>query len=292
VLKIIIPAFVLALALSTTSAGDVSESVQSIIDRVAEVKGLQQMPEEYREYPPIKCGTPAMMALYELQKQGIPLPASVLQVRADSLPFTYGGEHFLIHYDTAGPNAIFEAGLDVNPADGHPDYINELLDIFEYVWDYETDTLDYGPPLTDNGRGGDNRLDVYMVNLGTGVYGFTVGDPDSLYYQMPVYFEIDNDFAGTQYGGSRDSVILGAKVTAAHEFFHAIQYAYDETEFDYDNINNPYSYKPWWLEATSTWMEDIVYDDVNDYLNYLKYFLEHPHMGLGIFSYDYGTVES
>jgi hypothetical protein len=283
VLRFHLCAVVTLLTIFGTSYAEYPESIQSVIDRAAQIKGLQPMTDFGPEYPPVKCGTPFMMALYELQKQGIALPASVLQERADYLPYTYGGTHILIHYDTAGEDAIFEANIDVNPADGHPDYINELLDIFELVWSYEVDTLAYGPPLTDNGRGEDNRLDVYMVNLGTGVYGFTYPDPDSNYFQMPAYIEVDNDVAGTSYGGSHATVIQAAKVTAAHEFFHTIQYAYDESEFDYDNPNDPNTFKPWWLEASSTWMEDIVYDDVNDYINYLPFFLGYPQWGLGIF---------
>ncbi|UCC81221.1 MAG: hypothetical protein JSW64_07655 [Candidatus Zixiibacteriota bacterium] len=292
-LRSFVPVLYLVIVLTSISSGEVSESVQLIIDRAAEVRGEKPIIGLDPDLPPIKCGTPAMMALFELQRQGIPLPASALQVRADNLPFTYGGSHFLIHYDTSGDSACFEPDIDVNPADGHPDYINDLLDIFEYVWEYEVEFLNYVGPLTDNGRGGDDRLDVYLVNLGSGVFGFTIPDPDSFnQYQMPGYIEIDNDFAGTHYGGSLETVLQAARVTAAHEFFHTVQYAYDETEFDFIDVNIPATYKPWWLEASSTWMEDIVFDDVNDYLFYLPFFLPFPHMSLGTFSYVWGTVES
>ena len=53
------------------------------------------------------------------------------------------------------------------------------------------------------------------------------------------------------------------RVTVAHEFFHAIQYAYDTAE------------DPWLMEATATWMEERVADDVNDNRQYL------PHGQLG-----------
>ena len=42
-------------------------------------------------------------------------------------------------------------------------------------------------------------------------------------------------------------------MTAAHEFFHAIQAAYDWGE-------------DWWLtEGTAAWIKDEVYDDLNEY---------------------------
>jgi hypothetical protein len=293
VIKSSLQATIIVLLFFGISGGETLESVQYIVDRAAEIRGEKPFTELESDLPPIKCGTPIMMALQELQRGDIPLPASALQVRADNLPFTYGGPHVLIHYATVGDSAIFEANVDVDPADGIPDYVNDLLDIFEYVWDYETDSLGYLEPLPDNGRGGDDRLDIYMVNLGAGVYGFTVPDPDSIdQFKMPGYLEIDNDFAGTHYGGSIETVLQAARVTAAHEFFHAVQYAYDRYEFEYDNIHQPSTHKPWWLEASSTWMEDIVYDDVNDYLSYLPFFLPFPYLSLGTFSYAIGTVES
>ncbi|MFH1526605.1 MAG: T9SS type A sorting domain-containing protein, partial [Bacteroidota bacterium] len=49
-----------------------------------------------------------------------------------------------------------------------------------------------------------------------------------------------------------------AKATAIHEFKHAIQYVY-----------NNWSSVGWFIEMDATWMEDIGYDQVNDYYNYL-----------------------
>lgn len=48
------------------------------------------------------------------------------------------------------------------------------------------------------------------------------------------------------------------RVTVAHEFFHAVQFAYDWRE---DN---------WLLEGTATWMEEQVYDAINDNRQYIK----------------------
>ena len=49
------------------------------------------------------------------------------------------------------------------------------------------------------------------------------------------------------------------RVTAAHEFFHAIQFGYD------------YAEDGWLMEATATWVEERVADDVNDNRQYLAY---------------------
>jgi hypothetical protein len=66
-----------------------------------------------------------------------------------------------------------------------------------------------------------------------------------------------------------------ARVTAAHEFFHAIQFGYDFYDAFVDGTWNPY-----WMEISSTWMEDMAYDYVNDYLNYLPFFFGSPWVSL------------
>jgi hypothetical protein len=47
------------------------------------------------------------------------------------------------------------------------------------------------------------------------------------------------------------------EVTAAHEYNHVLQFGYDTAQ------------DTWMFESTATWMEDRVYTDVNDYLQYL-----------------------
>jgi len=59
----------------------------------------------------------------------------------------------------------------------------------------------------------------------------------------------------------RDS-IGSVKVTMAHEFKHAIQFAQNNWQGDSDR----------WAEMDATLMEEVVYDDVNDYYNYISGF--------------------
>ena len=49
------------------------------------------------------------------------------------------------------------------------------------------------------------------------------------------------------------------RVTAAHEFFHAIQFAYDV----YEDL--------WFMEGTATWVEDEVFPAINANFQYLAY---------------------
>ena len=73
---------------------------------------------------------------------------------------------------------------------------------------------------------------------------------------MSAYCVLDNDYDISPFPGYPDPMDP-LKVTAAHEFFHAVQFAYD---FGEDG---------WLMESTATWMEEHVYDQINDNRQYL-----------------------
>ena len=119
----------------------------------------------------------------------------------------------------------------------------------------------YREPLKDE----DDRLDIYLKNLGrSGVYGLTWPDPGGA--TTAGYIEIDNDFVENIYFTRGRKAV---QVTAAHEFYHAIQFAY-YAPFD----------SGWWQELTATWMEDFAYDHVNDYYAYVPSFMDDPEFSL------------
>jgi hypothetical protein len=118
--------------------------------------------------------------------------------------------------------------------------------------------------------GGTTQTDVYLKDLGgTGVYGYCAYDRDDSgrlvylpqYGDVPAFCVLDNDFATTQYRptypGETSEDIL--KVTAAHEYFHAVQFAYDAFE------------DSWFMEATATWAERQVYPAIPDNNQFLPY---------------------
>jgi hypothetical protein len=125
------------------------------------------------------------------------------------------------------------------------------------VWKLEVGKMNYRRPVKDGNHGGNGKLDVYLAELGSqGYYGYCAPE----YYkpgrkrEASGYCVLDQDFAESQFGAPpMDSL----RVTAAHEFFHAVQFAYD---FKEDH---------WLMEASSTWMEERFADGVNDNLQYL-----------------------
>lgn len=145
---------------------------------------------------------------------------------------------------------------DVN-ADGVPDWVETTLATFQDVWAREVGEFGYRAPLLDDNVPGqvDGRFDVYLVDIGDeGVFGYAASDDPSLgtgpSWSVSAYIVVDNDFASSQFP-KRFGGLNGLQVTAAHEFFHAVQFAYDIAE------------DTWFMQAGASWMEDEVYDDVD-----------------------------
>ncbi|WP_395655946.1 MXAN_6640 family putative metalloprotease [Nocardioides sp.] len=138
-------------------------------------------------------------------------------------------------------------------------WVNRTLRTMNAVWRHEVGELGYREPRSDGRRGGNADLDVYLKELGSrGIYGYCTPERRVTGYKWLAsgYCVLDDDFARSQFGAPpRQSL----RVTAAHEFFHAVQFGYDFAE------------DPWLLESTATWMEERVADDVDDNRQYLPY---------------------
>lgn len=161
--------------------------------------------------------------------------------------------HFKIHYTEDNTNGDAVYGYDGDPAT-IPQFVIDVGASFELAWSHIL-SLGFPPLPGDNNKGGDSRFDVYILNL-PGSYGYTSYDDSPLY----TYIVIDNDFATVPQNFDPEGKQKGAiKVTAAHELFHAFQFQYST------NISK----NGWWMETSSTWMEDEVFPEVKDYLNYI-----------------------
>jgi hypothetical protein len=187
----------------------------------------------------------------------------------EAAPFC--GAHFCIHYvdtTTAGPPvgdqcrnpADDRPDLTDNNGNGVPDYVEIMLGEFERVYDVENNQLGWRPPKGDFGRGGDDRTDVYIKNIGPeGIFGYAAPDarqPVTDRHRLAAYLVMDNDYCQREYR-NYPHFLAPLQVTAAHEYNHVLQFNYDAQQ---DN---------WMFESTAVWMEDRVYDDINDYRNYL-----------------------
>ena len=241
--------------------GDVRQGVltetQALYIRALRSFAPDRVPELYRDLSglPLKSATGLLVRIRSRWNEFTPDQQSILQsffYRPD-LPDSYVSPsgYFKIHYTTAGYHAVSPDDFDFS---GVPDYVEEISNSFEYVYSVEIEQLGFNPPPDDNNEDGP-EWDVYINNIGD--YGYTdfLPDPDDPNRRIS-YITMDNDYTHTPTKGMN-----AARVTAAHEFFHMIQVGYyfrDEDIF--------------LMEAASTWMEDVVYDYVNDYFFYLSNF--------------------
>lgn len=125
------------------------------------------------------------------------------------------------------------------------------------IWAYEVDKLKFRAPMSDGTRGGNKKFDVYLKNVAPKGYAGYCAKERSIGggYLASSYCVLDNDFLPSEFAGR--PALANLRVTAAHEFFHSIQMAYDSDE------------DAWLVESTATWMEERYADDVNNNRKYL-----------------------
>lgn len=174
---------------------------------------------------------------------------------------------FLLHYDTAedSTNAV---PPDDSDSSGVPDFVEKCAAYMDSSLQRHQD-MGYLTPPADNGHGGSDAYDVYFQDMTS--YGYTTpdgGGPNPwddrasyiVLHSNFLVFPPNDDPEGDQYGA--------AKVTAAHEFHHAVQWSYD------------YGEAAWFSELDAVHMEEMVFDASNDCYNYLGDFFLYPEKSL------------
>ncbi|MBU2694692.1 MXAN_6640 family putative metalloprotease [Pimelobacter sp. 30-1] len=159
-----------------------------------------------------------------------------------------------VHYVASGVNAASGA------------WAADVLDVMQYVAGRYA-TAGYRKPLSDGAAGMSSggvgnvngAFDVYLADLGKyGLYGYCTTDRQvGGHGTAPAYCVLDNDYSAAEFGRAHTPT-ENLQVTAAHEYFHAVQFAYDIGE------------ERWMMEATATWAEDELYDNVNDNRQFLS----------------------
>ncbi|MDI6402535.1 hypothetical protein QLX67_11060, partial [Balneolaceae bacterium ANBcel3] len=168
---------------------------------------------------------------------------------------------FRILYRTSGSNAVpetYELGMDV------PDYVYWTAYYADSTYRYQVETLGFVDPTVMRGdqdcrqslgsATGDSLITIEYHN-DSGVYGWF--DPVS-----PLQIFVHHTFEGFPDYGLEDNALAALKVTIAHEFKHVVQYASN----CFRGSAGHYSI----LEMDATMMENIVFPEVNDYLNYIN----------------------
>ncbi|WP_299051373.1 MXAN_6640 family putative metalloprotease [uncultured Nocardioides sp.] len=173
------------------------------------------------------------------------------------------GARICVHHVADGPDAPPDLA-----------WVRRVRTVMARVWQHHVGELGYRAPAPDGDRGGSpggrSRFDVYLADVGAqGYYGYCSpekGRPGEE-RRASGYCVLDNDFA--EFDGPPGRNLA---VTAAHEFFHAVQFDYDVGE------------DRWFMEATAVWMEEQFAPGADDNRQYLpKGQLGRPGVSLDAF---------
>jgi hypothetical protein len=229
-----------------------------------------RLPPDLAAFPTasMRCMTPTLLELRRHQHLLAPSSRALLAERAvasspfpqyDKLSLDSSKYPIRIHYQSTA--------LATTAA--------QVLALAEHSWEVEVLEVGFAAPVPDGSSGGDSSLDYYLVPselVGGGAYtqpsGIDVDPADGL-QSCSAYIALNQDLNSEP--GDPDEVM---SVYVAHEFNHVLQSAMDFEEF------------AWAWEVTATFMEDVVYDDVNDYYGYIPSFQRFPEQNLIYFPDD------
>ena len=274
-----------------------------LINRLNHLHGEAPVPKSLEHLERPICGTPTAFEFFLNQDRldaRYKAMATQQNGRHPSLPHAFDspGGHFKVHYedDPSVSDAVYgsEPLIDTIPVggDGIPDYVNKVAEIADSVWEYQINVLGFPAPPRDDfyPDGLDSLYDIYLVNIGSSYYGATFGEVAIDSQSATSVMELGSDYDFYPYneyeGDPRDfnRRLDAIRVTMAHEFLHTIHFAMDYSEYE-GTQNNPRLY--WW-EMSAVWMEEEMYDDINDYYGYLRSYFNAPWKSLRYFTF--GTL--
>jgi hypothetical protein len=168
--------------------------------------------------------------------------------------------HFCVHWVAEGLDA---PDLTDSDADGTPDFVERVLRVAEHAHAIENDKLGWREPKSDGAQGGaKGKTDIYLAQIGGELFGYAAPDRGQATKQHRIprrlhgYLVLDNDYSAFEFPGTKPLDDL--EVTVAHEYNHILQFGYDAYQ------------DPWFAESSATWMEDQVYNRINDYRRYVR----------------------
>ena len=199
--------------------------------------------------PPHRCGTLSIVEQWQ-QNGGAGLPGPMdfyasRTERTDLNSYQSPSGRFLFWYTLEGSDAI---PPNDTSGSGIPDRVEIAALAADEAWDVFVQQLGFRNAVPD-----DAPYEFFFANLG--FYGQT-----SLSNNAP-FSVIDSTFDWVPGNDYEDDAIGALKVTIAHEFYHAIQFAYNQWQ-------GP-SAQTAWLEMDAVTAEHLVFPQVSEYLNFI-----------------------
>jgi hypothetical protein len=170
--------------------------------------------------------------------------------------------NFIIHFITdVIPPENFEPPDDKTTYQ----YAEKVALAAESAWNFQVNQLDWqAPPGDGDCGGGYNKYDIYIKFDWS--FGYTQKETQvSGSNAFTSFIVITNQitFDNVNFRPLTDDEI---KVTVTHEFNHALHFGYTGTK--------PTNTNSWFFENTATWMEEIHYPDINEWISF---FLHNPN---------------
>jgi len=211
--------------------------------------------------PPIISERLEGPAPLEVELQSVPYQDVAGRPRLSGPVIAFESTHFRMHFTLSGDDAV--NGSDDN-GDGVPNYVAMLAAALEYAWETQIEHFGWPLPPNDAGAGGSDAIDVYIQDLSIeDLFAYVEYEEDGptdnpntasietsahhsfIVFNLLEYFESNSEGFTAQ-----ESV----QSTAVHEFMHVIQFGLFENE-DYG--------LRWLFEASASWIEDEVLNEVN-----------------------------
>jgi len=208
------------------------------------------------------------------------------------------GSNFDISYSLNGADAVDTTDnygysrlnwrLREERPNGIPDYIDEVGWALDSCWSVQIDRFGLSAPAPFLKNGTSERYSVIVEELSLNDYGLTwVGEKAANSPKgYSSYISLRNNWSTANWKeqGYDKHPELGIRVTCAHEFFHAVQYAlswnvtsqYGPLQLD----NFPLS----WIEGSATAMEEFLFIDINDYIQYANFYFSYPGPRMSFFN--------
>ncbi len=182
--------------------------------------------------------------------------------------FDSTGGNFKVHFTRNGPNAVPANDSDQS---GIPDFVEQVAEVYELVLTRYSTELGFRTPVSDENivdNGGDGRFDVYLVDFaGVGDGNFQKDQCDISNPEICAgYMVQENDYAGYGY----PSTLVANRILASHEFFHAVQAAYDTEQGSVMS------------EGSAVWATETYDSSLYDFEYFIDGYLENPDRSLDV----------
>lgn len=210
------------------------------------------VPSIYENDQPVKCLTPSIIySQTSGSKNAQEIRSSLSEILDSNISnielYLSPSGRFLLNYTRSGTDAV--PTLDQNN-NNIPDYIEQAALFADESYAILVQELGYTDPTIP---GVPYEIRFRQINS----YGFTQSAG------ITSFIVVHRNFEGFPSNNDPSGDVIGAlKVTIAHEFKHAIQYAVNRWQGNTGSVS--------WVEMDATMIEEVVYPEVDDYLNYLN----------------------